>query len=33
MYRRVVGGGHDDVGVVEQPVNGGVGDGLGHEFV
>ena len=28
-----VAGGHDDVGVVEQPVDGGVGDGLGHEFV
>ena len=28
-----VAGGHDDVGVVQQPVDGGVGDGLGHEFV
>ena len=28
-----VAGGHDDVGVMEQPVDGGVGDGLGHEFV
>ena len=28
-----VAGGHDEVGVVEQPVDGGVGDGLGHEFV
>ena len=28
-----VAGGDDDVGVVEEPVDGGVGDGLGHEFV
>ena len=28
-----VAGGEHDVGVVEQPVDGGVGDGLGHEFV
>ena len=28
-----VAGGHDDVGVVQEPVDGGVGDGLGHEFV
>ena len=28
-----VAGGEDDVGVVQEPVDGGVGDGLGHEFV
>ena len=28
-----VAGGHDDVSVVQQPVDGGVGDGLGHQFV
>ena len=28
-----VAGGHDDVGVVEEPVNKGGGDGAGHEFV
>ena len=28
-----VAGGEDDVGVVQQPVDGCVGDGLGHEFV
>ena len=28
-----VAGGHDDVGVVQEPVDGGVGDGFGHEFV
>ncbi len=29
---RVAGGQHE-MGVVEQPVDSGVGDGLGHEFV
>jgi hypothetical protein len=28
-----VAGGHDDVGVVEEPVDRGVGDGLGHELI
>ncbi len=28
----VAGGGHD-VGVVHEPVNGGVGDGLGRELI
>ena len=28
-----VAGGEDDVGVVQEPVDGGVGDGLGHELV
>ena len=28
-----VAGGEDDVGVVQQPVDCGVGDGFGHEFV
>ena len=28
-----VAGGDDDVGVVHEPVDGGVGDGFGHEFV
>ena len=28
-----VAGGEDDVGVVKEPVDGGVGDGLWHQFV
>lgn len=28
-----VAGGEDDVGVVEEPVDGGVGDGVGPESV
>ena len=28
-----VAGGDDDVGVMQEPVDGGVGDGLGHELV
>ena len=28
-----VAGCHDDVGVVQEPVDGGVGDGLGHQLV
>src|SRR3954453_19822290 len=28
-----VAGGDDDVGVVHEPINGGVGDGLGHQLI